>query len=243
MIQAIALTKRYGNHLALDRLDLSVGPGEIYALFGGNGAGKSTTLNIFLGFIEATSGQALVAGMDVRRRPTEAKRHLAYVSENVMLYGYASARENLQYFSDLAGKRLTKAGAYEALARAGLPEGAFERPVRLFSKGMRQKCGLAIAFAKDARALFLDEPFSGLDPEAASELAATIQGLKAEGRAVLMSTHDLFRARTMADTIGIMRTGRLRRQLGAIEAAKVDIERLYLETMAEREEVPCVIAP
>lgn len=236
MIQAIDLTKRYGAHTALDRLNLTVRPGQVYALFGGNGAGKSTTINMFLGFIRPDAGEARVCDLDVATRPTEAKRHLAYVAENVMLYGYASARENLQYFSELAGRRLTRAEAHAALAKAGLQEDAFERQVRFFSKGMRQKCGLAIAFAKEARVLFLDEPFSGLDPSASAELAESIRSLKDEGRSVLMSTHDLFRARSLADAIGIMRRGKLVRELGADAIATVDLERLYLETMARTEE-------
>jgi ABC-2 type transport system ATP-binding protein len=105
--------------------------------------------------------------------------------------------------------------------------------VRFFSKGMRQKTGLAIAFAKQAPAIFLDEPFSGLDPAAAAELMATIRAAKAEGAAILMSTHDLFRARELADDLGIMRKGQLVRHLSAEEAAHVDLQALYLETMAE----------
>lgn len=241
MIQAIDLTKRYGAHTALDRLNLTVQPGQVYALFGGNGAGKSTTINMFLGFIQPDGGQAQICGVDVATHPTEAKRHLAYVAENVMLYGYASARENLQYFSELAGRKLSKSEAHAALAKAGLQSDAFERQVRFFSKGMRQKCGLAIAFAKDARVLFLDEPFSGLDPSASAELAESIRNLKQEGRSVLMSTHDLFRARSLADAIGIMRRGKLVRELSADEIGGVDLERLYLETMSQGQEAACAI--
>jgi ABC-2 type transport system ATP-binding protein len=236
MIEARGLTKRYGEHLALDGLDLAVAPGEVFALFGGNGAGKSTTVNIFLGFIPPSGGSATIAGHDVAgdgRAAIEAKRHLAYVAENVMLYGHASPRENLRYFASLGGMKLAPAEADAALAQVGLDAAAFERPVRLLSKGMRQKCGLAIAFAKRAPALFLDEPFSGLDPLAASELQAAIAGLKADGRAILMCTHDLFRARALADHVGIMRRGKLVRRFGRSELDGLDLERVYLETMAE----------
>jgi ABC-2 type transport system ATP-binding protein len=239
MIQANDLTKRYDTHLALDGLNLDVAPGSVLALFGGNGAGKSTTINLFLGFIEPTRGQALVGGVEVAKDPAGAKRRLAYVAENVMLYGHASARENLQYFAELAGRRLSIKEAHGMLEAAGLDPAAHERQVRSFSKGMRQKCGLAIAFAKDAEALFLDEPFSGLDPLSASELAETIRRVKGEGRAVLMSTHDLFRARAIADTLGIMRRGKLVKHLTAAEAAAVDLERLYVETMTEPQGASC----
>lgn len=232
MIEAKGLTKRYESHLALDGLDLLVRPGEVFALFGGNGAGKSTTINLFLGFIPPSGGQALINGVDVGQRPAEARRHLAYVAENVMLYGHVSARDNLRYFAELGGKALSAAEADAALARVGLDRSAFGRPVRLLSKGMRQKCGLAIAFAKGAPALFLDEPFSGLDPLAAAELQAAIAALKADGRAILMSTHDLFRARELADAVGIMRKGKMVRRFAGEELAHVDLQKVYLETMA-----------
>lgn len=232
MIEAIGLTKRYDGHLALDALDLRVGPGEVFALFGGNGAGKSTTINLFLGFVPPSAGQALVNGVDMHERPAEARQHLAYVAENVMLYGHVSAKENLKYFAALGGKRLGDAEASAALTKVGLDASAHGRPVRLLSKGMRQKCGLAIAFAKDAPAIFLDEPFSGLDPLAASELQAAIAALKADGRAILMSTHDLFRARQLADAVGIMRKGKMVRRFAGEELATVDLQKVYLETMA-----------
>jgi ABC-2 type transport system ATP-binding protein len=232
MIEAVGLTKRYGDHLALDRLDLTVQPGEVYALFGGNGAGKSTTINLFLGFVPPSAGEARVVGIDVAANPVEAKRHVAYVAENVMLYGHATARENLQYFVELSGRRLSKTDAYGALEALGLPTEAFERQVRFLSKGMRQKCGLAIAFAKGASALFLDEPFSGLDPLAATELQQAIAALKANGKAILMSTHDLFRARVLADKVGIMRCGRLVAKLEGESLRVANLEQLYVETMA-----------
>lgn len=235
MIVARGLSKRYGEHLALAGLDLEVQAGELFALFGGNGAGKSTTVNLFLGFIPPSGGQATVAGFDVAGPAAaqfEAKRHLAYVAENVMLYGHASPRENLRYFAELGGRRLDRPALDAALAGAGLEPAAFDRPIRLLSKGMRQKCGLAIAFARQAPALFLDEPFSGLDPLAASELAQAIARLKAEGRAILMCTHDLFRARALADHVGIMREGHMVRRFARAELDGLDLERVYLETMA-----------
>jgi len=137
-------------------------------MFGANGAGKTTTINLFLNFIPPTSGKALVEGVDVAMDPLSAKKHVSFVSENVMLYGNFTAIQNLDYFSKLAGKRhLAKKDYAEVLERVGLQKEAFDRRVKNFSKGMRQKLGIAIALVKDAANVLLDEPTSGLDPSRA----------------------------------------------------------------------------
>jgi ABC-2 type transport system ATP-binding protein len=162
MLEAIDLTKRYEDgELALDGLTFKVEPGEIFCMFGANGAGKTTTINLFLGFLPPTSGTALVEGIDVAKDPLQAKRHVSFVSENVMLYGNFTAIQNLDYFSKLAGKRnLTKKDYAAVLDRVGLQKEAFDRRVKNFSKGMRQKLGIAIAVVKDAPNVLLDEPTS-----------------------------------------------------------------------------------
>ena len=163
MLEAIDLTKRYEDgHLALDALNLRIEPGEIFFLLGANGAGKSTTLNLFLDFIRPTSGRALVNGVEVRSNPAETRRHIAYVSENVMLYGDFTARENLDFFTRLTGKRLDRRDYYQAMRRVGLPEESFERKLKTFSKGMRQKVEIAALLLKDADNMVMDEPTSGL---------------------------------------------------------------------------------
>ena len=166
MLQAIDLTKRYEDgNLALDALNLEIKPGEIFFLLGANGAGKTTSINIFLNFIEPTSGHALIDGIDVMEKPLETKKHVAFVSENVMLYGNFTARQNLDFFARLGGKtNLTKDDYYNVMRRVGLQEEAFERKLKTFSKGMRQKVGLAIAIIKDADNIVMDEPTTGLDP-------------------------------------------------------------------------------
>ena len=128
-----------------------------------NGAGKSTTLNLFLDFIRPTSGWALVNGVEVRSNPAETRRHIAYVSENVMLYGDFTARENLDFFTRLTGKRLDRRDYYQAMRRVGLPEESFERKLKTFSKGMRQKVEIAALLLKDADNMVMDEPTSGVD--------------------------------------------------------------------------------
>jgi ABC-2 type transport system ATP-binding protein len=233
MLQAQALTKRYEDGLlALDHLDLEVTGGEVFCLLGANGAGKTTTINLFLGFIEPSGGTALVHGIDVASRPLEAKRHLAFVSENVTLYENFTARQNLEFFARLGGRDgISRDECYAVLGRVGLQEKAWEQRLRLFSKGMRQKTGIAVAILKGAPNIILDEPTSGLDPKAGSEFMALLAELRNEGKAILMSTHDIFRAKEHADRVGIMKEGRLVAVLTRQELAVRDLEELYLEYM------------
>ncbi len=233
LLEANGLSKRYeAGNLALDALDLEVRSGELFALLGANGAGKTTTINLFLGFIEPTAGSARICGVEVARDPLAAKQHVAYVSENVMLYPAFTARQNLEFFARLAGKRPGRRELDRVMRRVGLQEDAFGRRVGTFSKGMRQKLGIAIAILKDAPVLLLDEPTSGLDPKASAELARLLGELRDEGKAILMSTHDIFRVRELADTIGIMREGRLVMRRPNAELAGEDLQALYLTYMA-----------
>jgi ABC-2 type transport system ATP-binding protein len=233
MIQAIDLTKRYEDGaLALDHLNLDIQPGQIYALLGANGAGKTTTINLFFNFIEPTSGTAKINGIDCTRNPLEAKKCAAYVSENVMLYGNFSARQNLDFFSKLAGRKgLKKEDYYAVMREVGLPEAALDGRVRTFSKGMRQKLGIAIAILKQAPALLLDEPTSGLDPKAAADFVDLLVRLRNEGKAILMSTHDIFRAKEIADRVGIMKAGMLVMEKTSKELEAEDLQKLYLGYM------------
>jgi ABC-2 type transport system ATP-binding protein len=233
MIEAIELTKRYEDGvLALERLNLKVNPGEIYCLLGANGAGKTTTINLFLNFIEPTSGRALINGIDVTRDPLEAKKYVAYLPENVMLYGNFTARQNLDFFAKLGGKRdLKKEDYYRVMREVGLPERAFEQRVKEFSKGMRQKLGIAICMIKDAPALLLDEPTAGLDPASAAEFLETLRELRRRGKAILMSTHDIFRAKEIADRVGILKEGRKVTERTREELEHENLERLYLDYM------------
>ena len=232
MLQAIDLTKRYDDRLALDRLNLTIEPGEIFCLLGANGAGKTTTINLFLNFLHPTSGTALVKGLDVTEHPLETKRFLAYIPEQVMLYRNFSGLENLEYFAKLAGKgHYTRDELRAFLTRAGLSEEASKRRVSTYSKGMRQKVGIAIALAKEAEALLLDEPTSGLDPKASNEFSSLVEQLGAQGVAILMATHDLFRAKESGTRVGIMKHGNLVETMLTEEIGHSDLERLYLKHM------------
>jgi len=149
-----------------------------------------------------------------------------------MLYGNFTARQNLDFFAKIGGKRnLTKADYYALLRKVGLQDEAFEKKLKTFSKGMRQKVGLAIALAKDAENMLLDEPTSGLDPKAAAEFVQLLKKQKEAGKAILMCTHDIFRAKELADEVGIMKQGRMVKQLTRKEFLEEDLEKLYLEYM------------
>ncbi|MEM6721581.1 MAG: ABC transporter ATP-binding protein [Bacteroidota bacterium] len=232
MIRIDSLTKAYGDFTALDSLSLTVKAGEIYCLLGANGAGKTTTINLLLGFIKPTSGTAYINDINVVEKPKLTKNHLAYIPENLMLYPSLTALENLDYFSGIANKKFKKHELEGFLIEAGLQKEAFQKSVAKYSKGMRQKVGIAIALAKDAKVLLLDEPTSGLDPKASNEFGQLLQKLREKGVATLMATHDLFRAKEVATTIGVMKDGQLKQQWSVEDLSLKELEDSYLETMS-----------
>lgn len=228
MIEAKALSKAYQSNNALQALDIQINKGTIYAMLGANGAGKSTTINLFMGFIEPTSGEASINNVKVTNGGAATKPYIAYIPENVMLYPHLTGLQNLGFFSGLNGKRYSSDQLGALLLRAGLQPAAHAQKVNTYSKGMRQKVGIALTLAKDAKALFLDEPTSGLDPLASNEFSSILQSLKNEGMAVLMVTHDLFRAKETADVIGIMKAGRLVKEVNANTITTAGLEELYV---------------
>jgi ABC-2 type transport system ATP-binding protein len=233
ILKAEDLSKRYEDGvLALDHLNLDVRPGEVYCLLGANGAGKTTTINLFLNFIPPTTGTCYIKGIDVTKDPLEAKKYVSFVSENVMLYGNFTARQNLEFFAKLGGKEnLAKEQYYQVMRRVSLQEKAFEQRVKTYSKGMRQKLGISIAIIKDAPAVLLDEPTAGLDPKAAEEFLEILGELKNEGKAILMSTHDIFRAKEIGDRVGIMKEGRLVMERTREELQYEDLVKIYIDYM------------
>lgn len=231
MIVTNNLTKKYGEQTALNQLNLDVEQGEIYCLLGANGAGKTTTINLLLGFIKPTSGKAFINQLNVSENIKETKKFLAYIPENLMLYPSLTAIENLDYFSGIAGKKLSLSQLASFLSEAGLEEEAFGKRIQNFSKGMRQKVGIAIALAKDAKVLLLDEPTSGLDPKASNEFGQLLSVLSKKGVATLMATHDLFRAKEVATRIGIMKDGQLQNEFSAKDISLLELERTYLNMM------------
>ena len=234
VLEARALCKRYGDLTALDSLDLSVAAGETVCLLGANGAGKTTTMNLFLGFTAPSSGAALVCGRVVAEDPVAARGNLGYVAEVVALYPTLTGRENLDFFNRLAGIDTDEGRSRDILQRLRFPVQQLNAPSAAYSKGMRQKLGLAIALLKGARAVLLDEPLSGLDPAAANDLVAVLRETAQGGVALLVSTHDIFRARDLADRIGIMRHGELVDMLSPDALSGSELEQVYLTHMSER---------
>lgn len=236
MLKADHLTKQYRSTVeeamtALDKLNLTVEPGEIFCLLGQNGAGKTTTINLFLGFLQPTSGQAIINGLDVAQYPLETKKFLAYLPETVMLYPNLTGLENLRFFSSLAGFRYGDDELVQCLNLAGLQTDAVKKRVGNYSKGMRQKVGIAIALAKRAKVLLLDEPTSGLDPKAANEFSDILRTLSAGGAAILMATHDIFRAKEIGHRVGIMRAGKLIETIPTDDITANELEAIYLQTV------------
>ncbi len=233
MLEAVDLTKRYEDGvLALDHLNLKVAAGELFALLGANGAGKTTTINLMLNFIEPTDGTARINDIDAVHDPLKAKQYVSYLPENVLLYGNLTARQNLDFFTKLGGRRkVSRDEYYMAMRRVGLPERAFELRVRKFSKGMRQRLGIAIVILKNAPVVIMDEPTSGLDPKGAADFCELLQELRSEGKALFISTHDIFRARDFADRVGIMKEGHLVMVRDKEDLKYENLEAIYLNYM------------
>ena len=231
MLEAVGLSKSFDGHKALNGLNLKVAAGEIFCLLGANGAGKTTTINLFMSFIEPTSGEAKINGMDVVQHARETKKYLAYIPENLNLYGNLTGLENLQFFAGLGGEPPDKTIAAQLLIGVGLQREAIAKRVSKYSKGMRQKVGIAIAKAKNAKNLLLDEPTSGLDPQASNDFAGLLSEMRSNEVAILMATHDLFRAKESGTHIGIMRSGELIHTLKSSDISLNELEKLYLETM------------
>jgi len=234
VLEARSLSKRYGDHVALDGLDLAVSEGEIVCLLGANGAGKTTTLNLFLGFTEPSAGEARVDGRAVVDDPGAARAKLGYVAEVVSLYPSLTGAENLEFFAELAGRRVDPVERDLILSRLRFPLQQIKQATRGYSKGMLQKLGLAIALMKGARAVLLDEPLSGLDPASANDLVAVLREMAGAGTALLVSTHDIFRAKEVAHRVGIMRQGRLVDMVEPGHLSAIELEQLYLTHMVER---------
>ena len=231
MLIAENLSKTYGDYKALNNLNLKLNKGEIFALLGQNGAGKSTTINIFLGFVKPTEGVAKINGISVVDHPEETKKYIAYIPETVLLYPNLTGVENLKFFSSLAGFDYDNETLTSFLSKAGLQSDAHHNRLGGYSKGMRQKVGIAIAIAKKAKVLLLDEPTSGLDPKASNEFSEILKELASEGTTIFMATHDIFRAKEVADRIGIMKRGNLISEINADEISANELEKLYLQTV------------
>ena len=225
MIRLKKVSKSFKENKALDNLTLSVDSGEIYGLLGANGAGKSTTLNLLLGFIKAESGSIEI--LDSEKKKIN-KDQIGYIAENVNLYPYLSGKENLDYFCKLAGLKFDSSQLSNLLLDCSLDIDAHNKLTSEYSKGMRQKVGIAIALAKNASIYLLDEPASGLDPMASNELSEILKKLSSRGATILMASHDLFRVRETCDKIGIIKNGSLIKEMSSKDVSSNELENIYL---------------
>lgn len=231
ILQAIQLSKQYNHVTALSGLNISVQKGEKFCLLGQNGAGKTTTINIFLGFLKASSGEALINGIPVEINGEATKKYIAYIPEVVQLYPHLTGIENLDFFSQMAGFRYSRAELALFLENTSLQQSAHHKKLSSYSKGMRQKVAIAIAVAKNADLILMDEPTSGLDPKATAEFTRICKDLAAEGKSILMATHDIFNAVNVGTRIGIMKEGRLVHTLEASSVTADELQKIYLETI------------
>ena len=210
VIETQNLTKRYGSTVAVDGLKLKIKAGDVFGLLGPNGSGKTTTILMLLGLTEPSDGMALVLGCDPWREPLKVKAQVGYLPDSVGFYDELTARQNLVYIARLNGLSRSEAATRidEALAQMGMSEFADLR-VATFSRGMRQRLGLAELLLKRPRVIILDEPTLGLDPEAAREFLATIRNLKKQGITVLLASHLLHQVQVVCDRVGLFYQGRM----------------------------------
>jgi len=211
VVRTRGLTKRYGSLTAVDRLDIEVHPGEIFGLLGQNGAGKTTTILMLLGLTEPTSGQARVMGLDPTREPRRVKRRVGYLPDAVGFYGGLTGRQNLRYTARLNGLRGAEAEGSidDVLEQVGLLDRAND-PVEQYSRGMRQRLGIADALVKTPDLLILDEPTAAIDPLGVVEILELLRRLVDErGLAILLSSHQLTQVQSVCDRIGIFAAGKL----------------------------------
>jgi len=229
MIQLKNIYKRFNEKEALKDLSLEVKTGEIYGLLGANGAGKSTTLNLLLGFLFPDEGE--IDMIDINSNMPIQRNQIGYIPENVNLYPYLSGVENLDYFCKLAGFKFSLKQLHEFLLECGLENDSFNKLISEYSKGMRQKVGIAIAYAKNAKIYLLDEPASGLDPLSSNELSVLLKRMSDRGATILMASHDIFRVRETCHKIGILKNGSLVKEMLSKEVSSIELESIYLDYM------------
>lgn len=228
VIETNALTKKYNGFVAVDQLNLTVKKGEIFGLLGPNGAGKTTTILMLLGLTEPTMGKVRVLGLDPARQPLSVKARVGYLPDQVGFYDELTSRENLIYIAKLNG--LPREEAYKridrALERVGLADVKDHR-VSTFSRGMRQRLGVAEILIKQPEMIILDEPTQGLDPEHAREFLQTIRGFKEEGITILLASHLLHQVQAVCDRVGLFHQGKMRLVGTVPELAKKVLGKAY----------------
>ena len=231
VIEINNIIKNYNDFRAINNLSLEVNQGDIYGLLGPNGAGKSTTINILLGFLKPDLGSIYINGIDSISKFKEIKASIGYIPENVSLYPYLTGIENLSYFCKLNNKNYTNKQLRRILNKCGLESYAHNSKTNTYSKGMRQKIGIAIAVAKKAQIYLLDEPASGLDPLSSNELSELLKKIADEGATILMASHDIFRIGETCNRIGIIKQGIIVKEINTSDVTTKKIENIYIEYM------------
>jgi ABC-2 type transport system ATP-binding protein len=238
------LTKVYRHQVAVDHLTFSVNEGEIFGFLGPNGAGKTTTLLMLLGLTQPTSGSARVLGVDPSREPIQVKSKVGYLQENMGFYADLTGRQMLQFVAELNGIRASAAHPRieHALEIVGLSEETTKK-IAAYSRGMRQRLGIAELLIKDCRVAFLDEPTLGLDPDATQRIMSLIEALAREQRmTILLSSHQLHQVQKICDRVGIMIKGRmvadgaleqLAREKFGLDREEFTLEEIYMKYFLE----------
>jgi ABC-2 type transport system ATP-binding protein len=239
------LTKIYGNQVAVDHLNLVVNEGEIFGFLGPNGAGKTTTLLMLLGLTQPSSGRARILDLDPAREPIQVKARVGYLQENMGFYSDLTARQMLRFVAELngTGRREAEARIDNALAEVGLADEASTKKIAAFSRGMRQRLGIAELLIKEARVAFLDEPTLGLDPDATQRITEMIQRLARDQRmTILLCSHQLHQVQRVCDRVGIMIKGRLvangpieqlAREKFGVDREEFTLEEIYMKYFLE----------
>jgi len=244
IIEAEGLTKKYGTQIAVNNLTLQIREGEVFGFLGPNGAGKTTTLLMFLGLTEPTSGKVRVIGFDSTREPLRVKEKVGYLPENVGFYDDMDARQNLRFIARLnrIPDKVSAKKIDELLQQVGLLEEA-KKKVGTYSKGMRQRLGIAEVLIKEPKLIFLDEPTIGLDPDGTNRMLDLIHNLSREKNiTIFLSSHLLDQVQRICDRVGIMIKGNLvaigpiqelaRKKLG-VEKEHYTLEELYMKYFKE----------
>jgi ABC-2 type transport system ATP-binding protein len=244
IIEAEGLTKKYGTQIAVNTLTLQIREGEVFGFLGPNGAGKTTTLLMFLGLTEPTSGKVQIIGFNPTREPLRVKEKVGYLPENVGFYDDMDARQNLRFIARLnrIPDKVSTEKIDELLQQVGLFEEA-KKKVGTYSKGMRQRLGIAEVLVKEPKLIFLDEPTIGLDPDGTNRMLDLIHSLSREKNiTIFLSSHLLDQVQRICDRVGIMIKGNLvaigpiqelaRKKLG-VEKEHYTLEELYMKYFKE----------
>lgn len=225
LIQVNGVTKKYGSLTAVDNLSLTMSHGEIFALVGPNGAGKTTLIKMMVCLLNPDSGSILIDNFDINKNPLKAKGIIGFLPENVSLYGNLTAGQNMKFFGDLNGG-VTNSAIEESMAKVGLLN-VIDKRVNEFSKGMRQRLGLACVLVKKPSVLFLDEPTSGLDPSGKIYIQKLLKDLSKEGLTIFFSSHILGEVFKVADGVGFINKAKLE-HVGKVDSLK-NLEEVYLK--------------